>query len=99
MPYQKLATTIDQQVGLLRERGMAWRDEALVRRWLETVGYYRLSIYWYPMEAVADGAERSHQFISGTQFDDVVHAYVFDRKLRLLVLEATERVEIGLRAR
>lgn len=100
MLYQKPATAIEEQLTRLGERGMGWTDEALVRRWLETVGYYRLSIYWYPMEedAPPDRA-RSRIFRAGAQFDDVIDTYVFDRKLRLLVLEATERVEIGVRSR
>lgn len=39
-----------------------------------------------------------HQFIAHTTFDDILNLYVFDRKLRLHLLEAIERIEISLRA-
>lgn len=41
MHFNKPPTTIDEQIDLLIERGMQG-DAALMRRWLETVGYYRL---------------------------------------------------------
>ncbi len=34
----------------------------------------------------------------GTSFDDVLDLYVFDRSLRLLVMDALERVEVAVRA-
>lgn len=37
-------------------------------------------------------------FREGTQFDDVLRLYVFDRSLRLLVMDALERVEVAVRA-
>lgn len=37
-------------------------------------------------------------FRPGTTFDDVLTLYAFDRKLRLHVLDAIERVEVALRA-
>lgn len=99
MFYDKPATTIDDQISLLKERGMAG-DEGLMCRWLETVGYYRLSAYWLPFEVYPPaGATRSKVFPPGSQFADIVDVYVFDRKLRLLVTEAIERVEIAIRSR
>ena len=85
---------------VLKDRGMRWDVEELARRWLSTVGYYRLSAYWLPMEeAPESGAVRSKVFIDGARFEKVIDTYVFDRKLRLLVMEALERVEISVRSR
>ena len=75
-------------------------DEDLMRRWLKTVGYYRLSAYWLPWELPPeDGETRSKRFPLNTNFSDIVDIYVFDRKLRLLVMEAIDRFEIAVRAR
>lgn len=75
-------------------------DPGLMKRWLETVGYYRLSAYWLPYETEPTvGQTRSKVFLPGTQFADIVDVYVFDRKLRLLVMEAIDRFEIAVRAR
>lgn len=99
MLYNKPATTIDGQIQLLLDRGMTG-DCDLIRRWLETVGYYRLSAYWLPYELPAVGEKtRTKRFKPGATFDQIVDIYVFDRKLRLLVTEAIERIEIALRSR
>jgi abortive infection bacteriophage resistance protein len=44
----------------------------------------------------ADGLRQS-QLQPGTTFEDVLSLYEFDRKLRLLVLDALERVEVSIR--
>lgn len=99
MEYQHSPTTIEEQIELLKHRGMLG-DEQLMRRWLTTVGYYRLSAYWLPWELPPkDGTTRSKQFPDGTKFSDIVDIYVFDRKLRLLIMEAIDRFEIAVRAR
>ncbi|UGT48860.1 Abi family protein [Nocardia asteroides] len=71
------------------------------------IGYYRLSGYWYIFrEHAADyGPIREHDalrgdfFVDGTTFDQVVDLYEFDRRLRLIVLDGIERVEVALRMR
>ncbi|EMG53133.1 abi family protein [Ochrobactrum sp. CDB2] len=74
---------------------------------LERIGYYRLSAYWYPFRASqtsidpVTGKSKTivlDNFRAGTRFQDAVDFYVFDKKLRLIVLDAIERIEIGLRA-
>lgn len=70
------------------------------QRWLETVGYYRLSAYWLPFETGPSGeATRSKTFKEGVSFENVTDLYVFDRRIRNLILEAIERVEIHVRSR
>ena len=99
MKYTKPATSIDEQIALLKARGLICSDEDLVRRWLVTVGYYRLSAYWLPYEKPPPaGKTRSKTFSAGTQFESIVDIYTFDRQLRLLVTEAIERIEIALRS-
>ena len=79
-PYAKPATTIADQMTRLRARGMEIADEDLAQRWLRTVGYYRLSIYWLPFECPPGGGQtRSRTFETGTRFEDVRDIYVFDR--------------------
>lgn len=99
MQYQHPPTTVDQQIQFLRSRGIIG-DEELMRRWLKTVGYYRLSAYWLPWELPpATGEARSKTFPPNTNFTDIVDIYIFDRQLRLLVMEAIDRFEIAVRAR
>lgn len=95
MNYQKPALTVGQQIALLRERGMGIEDQALAEHWLLHVNYYRLRAYWLPLEDAA--AKPSHRFVEGTAFEQVIAAYEFDRELRLLLLDAVERIETSVR--
>lgn len=98
--YDKAATTVDQQMDLLLGRGMTCCDPAMMRAFLTSVGYYRLSAYWLPLERPpAEGQTRSKQFPPGVTFEQVVAIYVFDRKLRLALMEGIERIEIAVRSR
>ena len=66
---------------------------------MRAIGYYRLSAYWLPFEdAPAAGQTRSRRFSGGTTWDDVIDLYAFDRRLRLLIMEATERFEVAVRS-
>lgn len=100
MKFTKLPTSIDQQILLLQSRGMTIYDSEDAMKWLENVGYYRLSAYWLPFEIEPkEGQVRSKLFADGTNFEEIKKLYIFDRKLRLLFIEATERIEIHLRSR
>lgn len=92
------------QLAQLEKRGMGVEDRAAALDYLERIGYYRLSGYWYPMRAIDTAASlaqgqavRSNTFVDGTRFEDVVRLYVFDKKLRLLALDALERIELAVR--
>lgn len=93
--FAKASLTIDQQIAHLRAQGMMVADEALARHWLHHVSYYRLSAYWLPFEHAKGHA--GPRFQEGTSFDIVTHLYEFDRHLRLLVLDAIERIEVAVR--
>lgn len=91
--------TIDEQVELLAARGLVLeKDEAA--RWLRNVGYYRLSGYWYPyrLPAGVPGQVRRSEIEPGTTLNAVVRLYEFDRKLRTLIHDGTERIEVALRS-
>jgi hypothetical protein len=59
---------------------------------LSTVNYYRLTGYWHPFRL-----PNSDHFRPGTTFERVWERYVFDRKLRLVVMDAIERIEVATR--
>lgn len=94
----KSATTVAEQIDLLRSRGLIV-DEDLARQWLTYVSYYRLSAYWYPAREFKANYQRADSFYPGTSFADVVALYETDRKLRTLVHDGLERVEVALRTR
>jgi abortive infection bacteriophage resistance protein len=90
MKFEKPTLTIEEQVELLMSRGMTG-DAACIANRLAMANYYRLSGYWFPFRTKGD------QFHSGTCFETVWRRYTFDRHLRLLVMDALERIEITLR--
>lgn len=90
MHYSKPALSFFEQLDLLRQRGLTVRDPERALRWLQSVNYYRLSAYFLPFK---DG-ERFHP---ESDFNDIAGLYIFDRKLRLLVLDAIERIEVAIR--
>lgn len=99
----KQPTTIEQQLEILSDRGMKV-DRALARQWLTNVSYYRLSGYWYsyrvlPSDIDPKNPVRLDTFVSGASFTEVAGLYEFDRKLRALVHDGIERVEVALRTR
>lgn len=99
MQYKKIPLKLDDQVSLLQSRGLKFSDLNQVKHYLSSIGYYRLSAYWLPFETpVAEDTRRNHQFLPNTTFDQILSIYIFDRRLRLLVMEAIERIEIFLRA-
>ena len=92
--YEKPPLNEDELLNLLGERGLRIPDRGRAARYLRHIGYYRLSPYMRPLQD--NGTD--HGFRKGTQFDDVLRLYVFDRSLRLLVMDALERVEVAVRA-
>lgn len=96
--FSKPSLTTQQQLDLLIRRGMRIPEPARAKRQLEHINYYRLRAYWLPFE-VQSAADGDHRFRDGTDLDTVIAIYDFDRRLRLLLMDAIERVEISLRAR
>lgn len=93
MRFNKTPKTINEQIQLLQSRGMQIDDLDQARHYLSHINYYRLGGYWLPFEA----DHQTHQFQTGTHFDAVIRLYDFDRELRLLVLDAIERIEVSFR--
>lgn len=84
--------------------------ERAIRK-LAQIGYYRLSGFWYPcrkgkkdaygnyiVDPITKVPTREEKFQDGTNFNDIIALYLFDKKLRQLMLDAIERVEIQVRS-
>jgi abortive infection bacteriophage resistance protein len=97
VPYTKPHLTFEQQVQLLIGRGLEVQDRRAAILGLRRIGYYRLSAYWYPFRDVDENGQLIDRFRSGYALDHVLALYDFDKKLRLLVMDAMERVEISVR--
>lgn len=106
MSYARPWMSFNDQLEQLKSRGMEVDDEPAATSYLTRIGYYRLSAYWYPFRVwemrqdATNGQithQRTDQFQPGTRFVDAAHLYLFDKKLRLITLDALERIEVALR--
>ena len=96
---EKVWASLDDQVGLLVERGLP--DAPDFRDDLAAFGYYRLGGYAYPLRQRApEGSDRSrlNEFVPGARMRHVVDLYHFDERLRQAAWRAVSRLEVGLRA-
>ncbi len=105
--YVKDWLSVEQQVERLKEHGLQIPDEAHAAAVLAAIGYYRLTGYLYPFrtsEKYVDDEGHTRirvlsGFQSGTQLSDAEAIIDFDRRLRMLVLEGLERIEVAVRMR
>jgi len=113
MSYPKPWLSLEEQLDKLRSRGMLVSDPDKALSYLHRIGYYRLSGYWFAFRersgpcCVWDAQHDRRQgrvetvaldrFKPGATFQNAVDLYVFDKALRLLTMDALERVEIALR--
>jgi abortive infection bacteriophage resistance protein len=95
--YRKQALTFRQQLDLLTSRGLQVGNDSEALRQLASISYYRLSGYWYPFRVRTRQDQITDYLAPGTAFEHIVFLYEFDRRLRSLVLDAIERVEIAVR--
>ncbi len=91
MKYTKPPITYHEQIKILLKRGLTIKDKPKIMEILNSISYYRLSAYYLPFQNKQDC------FNKGTQLEDIINLYEFDRNLRLLLLEAIENVEVSLR--
>ena len=107
MEYAKPWLSIDEQIDQLVARGIQMDDRDRAAAVLHEVGYYRLTGYLYPFresESYLDDDGRArvrvlNKYRSGTRIEHATRLLDFDRRLRLLVLEGVERIEVAFRMR
>lgn len=87
-PFKKSALDAGELLKLLLQRGLIIPDQKRATHYLQTIGYYRLSVYFIPFKNSKD------RFCPQANFEDILELYIFDRKLRLLALDPPERIEM-----
>jgi abortive infection bacteriophage resistance protein len=93
--FDKNATSISQQIEILKTRGLNIKDDDFAEHQLSNISYYRLGEYWYVMQ----DDKVNHTFKPNSKFEDVMALYNFDRELRFLLFDVIERIEISLRTK
>ena len=95
MAVNKNSRTIEEQIALLKSRGMLVKDEQTATFYLNHISYFRLKGYWWDMQT----DRVNHVFAQNSYFEDVIARYNFDRQLRLILFDAIEFIEIALRTK
>lgn len=81
-------------VGLLQSRHLVVSDCTKAEKYITSIGYYRLSAYMFPFLLPP---KSNHIFKNGTNFNQVLRLYRFDKKLRVLLFNEIEKIEIAVR--
>ena len=96
--FTKPAISIDQQIELLLNRHLKIQSPDRAKKYLEVISFFRLSAYMRPFQRPTAEQKIEHQFKEQVEFKQIVDLYAFDRELRLLIMDAIERVEVAVRA-
>jgi abortive infection bacteriophage resistance protein len=95
MKYPKKALSTENHIQLLKERKLIITNEERAFKYLENVGYFRLTGYMYHLQT-RDG---NHIFLGEVTFNEIINLYQFDKKLRAIIIEYLERIEVALKAK
>lgn len=83
--------TIDEQIELLRNRGLDISNDAYVQDFLMRNNYYRVSGYSLTL--------RSHDtFHKNASFQNIIDIYNFDHELRHILLQYIEIIEVAVKS-
>lgn len=96
LEYTKPPKTYQEQIELLISRGLIIKDTKRAERHLSAISYYRLSAYMLPYKQWDENG-CTDKYKLGTTWNQVHDLYVFDRKFRILIFDAIERLEIAIR--
>lgn len=91
----KLSKSISEQITILQDRDLQFRNISNASHILNNISYYRLKGYWWELQ---DNNE-NHHFAPNSYFEDVIDLYNFDRHFRMILFNAIERIEISLRTK
>lgn len=94
LQFSKPAITPEDQLNLLIHRGLEIQDYERSLSFIRAVSFFRLTPYMRPFQQ----EDESHTFKNGAGFKQLSELYGFDRRLRLLVMDAIERTEVAVRA-
>lgn len=105
--YTKPWLSIGEQIDMLARHGVEIEDRGRAEVVLQAVGYYRLAGYLYPFrksEQHVDDAGCTqvrvlNDYREGTTLRHVEEVIDFDRRLRILVMDGVERIEVAFRMR
>ncbi|MFR9592582.1 MAG: Abi family protein [Rikenellaceae bacterium] len=93
--YLKSFKTPLELVDILQDRGLTIFDTAKAAAYIQNIGYFRLSAYFFPL---LNEIKTDHSYKPNSTFKQAMDMYRFDRKLRLLCFNEIEKIEVALRS-
>ena len=90
--FIKPPTTHNEQIDLLKKRKLIILDDAKANSILKDTNYYRLSGYMLSVK-------KDDEFFDGTTFEQICDYHNFDKKLRQILFDIIEDIEIAFRSR
>ena len=97
MQYTKKPLTVAEQIDRLEQRGLNFSDRKLAKNYLQNISYYRLRAYTFPFQDNKNPCV-DHEFLrDDIDFSDIIDLNVFDRRLRNLVFNELEKIEVAIR--
>jgi abortive infection bacteriophage resistance protein len=84
-----------QQITNLKSRGLVINSDERAIDYLSNIGYFRLSAYFYPL---LEQPKNQHIFKPNSNFETALNMYKFDRKLRVLLFNEIEKIEVAIRS-
>jgi len=93
MKFAKPPTTFQEQVDLLKSRGLIINDSEKALQNISRINYYRLSSYYVPFQI------NRNLFKPETSIEKIFELYKFDKKIRSLIFGALEIIEVTLRTK
>ncbi|WP_160687496.1 Abi family protein [Clostridium sp. C2-6-12] len=91
MAKLKEPKSFDQQIEILKSRGLVINDEGYAKFILSNVNYYRFTAYLLTYKKEDDS------YIEGTTFETISDIYKFDREFRNLLTGILGNIEISFR--
>lgn len=95
IPFTKPYKNTSDLVSILKKRGLIIYNEAKAINYLNNIGYFRLSAYFYPLLKIP---KADHIFKNDSTFEQALDLYRFDRKLRVLIFNEIEKIEVAIRS-
>jgi len=99
MRYTKSPLSIEQQITKLKQRGLIIENTKNAANNLSNISFYRLRAYTYPFQDNSN-VENNHHFLKDDiNFEVIITLYRFDSRLRSILFNALEKIEIALRTK
>lgn len=93
--YTHQVLTTEQQICILKERGLLFNDVEYAIKVLDSISYFHLAGYWRHLEV----DKTTHLFKKGSCFADIIAFYSFDKQLSVLLFTIIQTIEVAVRTK